>query len=121
MASLFASQGRVEISCRTADGMTSLGSLVGREAIAEAVTRRMKPHGPGGWSHHTTHDHLVDIQGDAARLDAQFVVFDVRGPTSDARGSITPIEAGYYLLARRRTSDGWLIETNRIEHDLPPG
>lgn len=29
--------------------------------------------------HHTTHDHIIDVNGDDATLDAQFVVFEVRG------------------------------------------
>jgi hypothetical protein len=33
----------------------------------------MKPHPSRGWSHHTTHDHIIDVNGDDATLDAQFV------------------------------------------------
>lgn len=121
MAALFMPEGRVDIVIRAGGGVEPLGSLAGRAAIEAAVATMMKPHGPGGWSHHTTHDHLAEINGDSALLDAQFVVFEVRAAEVGARGSIAPIEAGYYRLALRREPSGWLIESNRIEHDFPPG
>jgi len=31
----------------------------------------MKPHPPRGWSHHTTHDPIIEVKGDTATLDAR--------------------------------------------------
>jgi hypothetical protein len=39
----------------------------------------MKPHPKNGWSHHTTQDTIIEVNGDAATLDAQFVVFSAVG------------------------------------------
>src|SRR6202051_1560338 len=43
------------------------------------VSQMMQPHPAHGWSHHTTHDHIIEVDGDNATIDAQFVVFEVRG------------------------------------------
>jgi hypothetical protein len=47
--------------------------LVLATTIAAAVSQMMKPHPSRGWSHHPTHDHIIDVNGDDATLDAQFV------------------------------------------------
>jgi hypothetical protein len=72
----------------------------------------MRPHPARGWSHHTTQDHIIEVNGDDATIDAQFVVFEVRGKerpatgwpagTFGAQGAVTPIEAGYYRPILRR-------------------
>ena len=83
-----------------------IGELVGREAIAQAVTDMMKPHPPRGWSHNATDGVLVEIDGDRTIVDAQFMVFSILGDARPASGwpagaagpmgTITPIESGYY-------------------------
>jgi hypothetical protein len=102
---------------------------VGRETIAAAVSQMMKLHPSRGWSHHTTHDHIIDVNGDGATLDAQFVVFEVRGKERPAagfpegafgaQGTVQPIEAGYYRPVLRRVDGGWKITTMRITHNIP--
>lgn len=129
MAGLFTEEGRVEILYDKDGGETLLGVLDGREAIADAVRHMMAPHAPRAWSHHTTHDAIVEIDGDRATLDAQFIVFSVQGaqePSSGwpagafgAQGTITPIESGYYRPELRKTEEGWRITRLRILHDLP--
>ena len=105
MAALFTPEARVTIFCNNnPDGEPEvIGELAGREAIAQAVTHMMKPHPPRGWSHNATDGLLVDIDGDRATVDAQFMVFSILGdakPASGwpagAMGTITPIESGYY-------------------------
>jgi hypothetical protein len=86
VAELFTEDGRVEISYNNSGQLEPLGELVGRQAIAAAVSQMMKPHLSRGWSHHTTHDHLNDVNGDDATLDAQFVVFEARGKERQATG-----------------------------------
>ena len=62
-------------------------------------------------------------------LDAQFVVFEVRGKERPAtgwpegavgaQGTVTPIELGYYRPVLRRVDGAWKINTLRIVHTLP--
>jgi hypothetical protein len=129
MAALFTPQGRVEISYNKAGELEPLGELVGREAIANAVFHMMKPHPPRGWSHNATDGLLIEIDGDRATVDAQFMVFNILGaekpdtgwPTDahGAQGTITPIESGYYRQNLVRANGTWLIESLRITHNLP--
>jgi hypothetical protein len=126
---VFTEDGRVEISYNNSGKLEPLGELVGRETIAAAVSQMMKPHPSRGWSHHTTHDHIIDVNGDDATLDAQFVVFEVRGKERPAagwpeeafgaQGSVQPIEAGYYRPILRRVDSVWKITTMRITHNIP--
>src|SRR5712671_1780656 len=98
-------------------------------AAVAAMSQMMKPHPARGWSHHTTHDHIIDVNGDDATLDAQFVVFEVRGKERPAagwpegafgaQGTVQPIEAGYYRPILRRVDGVWKITTMRITHNLP--
>jgi hypothetical protein len=90
----------------------------------------MRPHPPRGRSHHTTHDHLIEIDGEEARIDAQFVVFRTLGAEKPAggwpsdemfalQGTIIPIESGYYRPSLCRVDGNWLIESMQIIHALP--
>jgi uncharacterized protein (TIGR02246 family) len=129
VADVFTEDGCVEISYNNSGKLEHLGEVVGRDAIAAAVSQMMKPHPPQGWSHHTTHDHIVDVNDDDARLDAQFVVFEVRGKerpaagwpegASGAQGTVQPIEAGYYRPILRRVDGVWKMTRLRITHSLP--
>jgi hypothetical protein len=131
MAALFTPEARVTIFYnKVPDGEPEMiGELAGREAIARAMTQMMKPHPPRGWSHNATDGLLVDIDGDRATIDAQFMVFSILGdakPASGwpagaagAMGTITPIESGYYNQKLVRVAGQWLIESMRIRHNLP--
>ena len=113
MATLFMPNARVEIGYSNGGSVQPLGELSGKNAIADAVAHMMQPHPPRGWSHHTTHDHLIEIDGEKARIDAQFVVFRTLGAEKPAggwpsgemfalQGTIVPIESGYYRPILRR-------------------
>ena len=131
MAALFTPQARVKIVYNNPpDGEPEvLGELVGREAIAQATAHMMKPHPAHGWSHNATDVLLVEIDGDRATVDAQFMVFSVLGdakPASGwpagaagAQGTITPIESGYYTQNLVRVEGQWLIESLQVRHNLP--
>ena len=131
MARLFMPEARVTIfHNNNPDGEPELiGELAGREAIAQAVTHVMKPHPPRGWSHNATDGLLIDIDGDRATVDAQFMVFTILGdakPASGwpagatgAMGMITPIESGYYTQKLVRVEGQWLIESLQVRHNLP--
>jgi hypothetical protein len=128
MSSLFVDAARVEIY----EGQQvpqKIGQLEGAGAIGAAVAGMMKPHPPGGWSHHTTHDPLIDIDGDVATIDAQFIVYSTTGAAKPpagwpkdafgAQGRVEPIEAGYYRSHLVRTEGQWKIAVHRIYLDLP--
>jgi SnoaL-like domain len=129
MSKLFLAGGRVNIFYANGGAPQQLGELAGRDAIAGAVVNMMKPHPSRGWSHHTTHDHIIEIDGHRATIDAQFVVYEVQGAERPpdgwpvgafgAQGTVIPIESGYYRPVLRRTQDGWLFETQNIFLDLP--
>ena len=129
MAALFTPQARVEIFYNNAGELDWLGELLGREAIANAVVHMMKPHPPRGWSHNATDGLLIEIAGDRATVDAQFMVFNILGAEKPdtgwpkdahgAQGTITPIESGYYRQNLVRANGTWLIESLRIIHNLP--
>ncbi len=129
VAAVFTESGRVEIFYNNSGRSEPVGELVGKEAIAAAVSQMMRPHPAHGWSHHTTHDHIIEVDGDIATIDAQFVVFEVRGKERPAtgwpedafgvQGTVTPIEAGYYRPILRRVDGIWKIDTLRIVMNLP--
>ena len=129
VASLFLPDGRIEIYCNGTDGHRLLGVLCGPEAVARAVGQTMKLSPTLGCSHHTTHDHIIDIEGDQAQIDAQFLVFKIIQPeycdggisagVAGVRGTITPIESGYYRPTLLRVRGRWKFATLRIFHDLP--
>jgi SnoaL-like domain len=137
MGALFTPEARVTIFYNNnPDGEPELiGELAGREAIAQATTHMMKPHPPRGWSHNATDGMLIDIDGDRATVDAQFMVFTILGdekPASGwpagargamgamgAMGAITPIESGYYTQKLIRVDGQWLIESLQVRHNLP--
>jgi hypothetical protein len=129
VSNVFMPEGRVEIFYNNAGTAESLGELAGSDAIGAAVTTMMKPHPPRGWSHHTTHDPIIEVKGDTATLDAQFVVFNVVGAEKPeggwpegafgAQGTITPIESGYYRPILKKVDGRWMMTDLRIYHALP--
>jgi hypothetical protein len=129
LAELFEDDGTVEISYNNGGVPEKVAELAGAAAIGQAVAGMMSPHPPRGWSHHTTHDHIIEVDGDEASLDAQFVVFNTVGAerpeggwpagASGAQGSITPIESGYYRPSMHRVGREWKIRRMRIVLDQP--
>lgn len=129
MAALFTLEGRVEIVYDDGCETWPMGELVGRQQIASAVTQMMTPHPPLGGSHNATSALLVELDGDCATVDAQFMVFSVLGrprpatgwpkTASGAQGTITPIESGYYRQQLVRIEGQWLIAHLLITGRLP--
>jgi hypothetical protein len=129
MSALFETDAVAEIFYNQAGTPEKITELSGAEAIGGAIAGLMRPHPPRGWSHHTTHDHLIEVDGDDATLDAQFVVFNTVGDerpeggwpagASGAQGTITPIESGYYRPTLRRTDLKWRIRHHRVILDQP--
>jgi hypothetical protein len=128
MSSLFVEAAHVEIY-EGQQEPRQIGLIEGAGAIGAAVAGMMKPHPAGGWSHHTTHDPIIDVEGDIATIDVQFIVYSTTGvakpPTGwpkeafGAQGRVEPIEAGYYRSRLVRQDDQWKIAEHRIYLDLP--
>ncbi|MFD7898544.1 nuclear transport factor 2 family protein [Streptomyces sp. NPDC059743] len=131
LSALFTPQGKVDVSAKNAKGgHQPVGSrIVGRTAIADAVTERQSPLGGLRSEHHVTSDPLVEIRGNTAHLNAQFLTYAVHGAaepttgrpagTTGAQGVIKPFEVGYYDLTLQRVGSGWQISHLRVLHDLP--
>ncbi|MBR0696117.1 nuclear transport factor 2 family protein [Bradyrhizobium lablabi] len=129
MARLFIENGTVEIYWFNSGDPQLLGRLEGRQQIGWAVANMMRPHPERGFSHHTTMDHIVTIDGDTAEIDAQFIVYNTLGAArpaagwpdgaTGAQGTVTPIEAGYYRSKLIRVDGEWRIAAHRIDLDLP--
>lgn len=106
-----------------------LASITGADTIGAAVATGMSAHPPRGWSHHTTLNPIVTVDGEVALYDAQFVVYDVLGDrrpesgwpatASGAQGTITAIESGYIRSTLERRAGEWRIHRHIIKHDLP--
>ena len=129
MRDIFLPEGKVEIFYNNAGTAERLGELAGPDAIGAAVTTMMKPHPPRGWSHHTTHDPIIEVKDGTGTLDAHFVVFNVVGAETPeggwpegvfgAQGTIAPIESGYYRPILKKVDGRWMMAHLRIYHDLP--
>jgi ketosteroid isomerase-like protein len=87
--------------------------LIGGAGVRYAVENFMAPHPEGGTSHHVTADHLIEVDGDEAHLNAQVIVFEVRP------GAIRPIESGYYDTDLRRIDGDWKIVRHDVLLDSP--
>jgi hypothetical protein len=129
MSALFLPDGKAQVFYNNAGTPELIGELIGAEAIGAAVTTMMKPHPPRGWSHHTTHDPIIEVHGDTGTLDVQFVVFNIVGAekpeggwpegVTGAQGTIVPIESGYYRPIMKKVDGRWMMAHHRIYHDLP--
>lgn len=128
---LFTDDAVVRIFSKTVDGTyDQVGEpLIGGDRVAFAVANFMAPHPPLGSSHHVTADHIIEVDGDTARLHAQFVVFEVRGAAPPAggwpagtlgvQGTVRPIESGYYDTELRLVDGDWKITRHHVLMDMP--
>ncbi|MYZ38564.1 MULTISPECIES: nuclear transport factor 2 family protein [unclassified Streptomyces] len=128
---LFTDEAIVSIQLKTGpDSYEPFGEpLIGGAGVEYAVTNIMSPHPEGGSSHHTTFDHIIDVDGDDAHLNAQFVVYKVQALTRPADGrpagtfgpqaAIRPVESGYYDTDLRRIDGEWKIVKHTVLMDTP--
>jgi hypothetical protein len=128
---LFTDDAVVRIFSKIADGShAEVGEpLIGGAGVEFAVTNFMPPHPPLGSSHHVTADHIIEFDGDTARLNAQYVVFEIQGAprpdggwppdTLGVQGTVRPIESGYYDTELRLIDNAWKITRHHVLQDLP--
>ena len=129
---LFSADAVVQIFFRAgADSYEAYGApLIGGTGVQYAVEKFMAPHPEHGSSHHVTANHIVDVDGDEAHLNAQFIVFEVRQDARPqggwplgavgARGTVACTESGYYDTSLRRVDGSWQITRHNVLNDLPP-
>ncbi|WP_259065891.1 nuclear transport factor 2 family protein [Mucilaginibacter sp. X4EP1] len=125
---LFVPDGKVEVYYGRGESRELLFVLSGQAEIENAMSNLMKPHPDRGWSHHTTHDYIIEVNGDHATIDAQFIRFDSVGEirpengwpegTLGLMGKVTPTESGYYQPTLQKINGEWKIVTLVILHDL---
>jgi hypothetical protein len=129
VAGLYVERGRETFSYNRGGVYEQFAVFTGLQAIRDAVSSLLAPHPPLGWARHATFDPIVAVQGNTASIDAQFVVFEVRGAqrpadgwpigASGGQGTIGPIESGCYQISLERTVDGWKMIENHTILDLP--
>lgn len=115
---LFTDDAVIQIYARSGQGYAPVGEpLSGGPGVRYAVENLMAPHPEGGASHHVTSDYLIDVDGDFAHLNAQYVVFEVR---STPQPLTRPVESGYYDTDLRRIDGEWKIVRHDVLGDLAP-
>ena len=129
VSNLFVAEGKVQVYYVNRGNRELLFVLSGQAEIENAMSNPMKPHPDRGWSHHTTHDHIIEVNGDHATIDAQFIRFDAVGEIRPDNGwpegilgimgKVTPTESGYYQPTLQKINGEWKIVTHVILHDLP--
>src|SRR5258705_750950 len=78
LAELFIPNGKVTIFYTNGGKEELIVELAGREVIGNAMSNLMKAHPARGWSHHTTFDTIIEVDGERATVDAQFIDLDDR-------------------------------------------
>ena len=128
---LFTDDAVVEIHVKAGQGQyEKLGEpLIGGAGVAFATDTFMARHPEGGSSHHVTSDHVIEVDGNRAHINAQFVVFEVRATArpaqgwpqgaSGAQGTVRPIESGYYDTDLALIGGEWKITGHRVLMDMP--
>lgn len=128
---LFTDDAVVEIQIKTGQGQYErLGEpLIGGAGVAFAVDNFMSKHPEGGSSHHVTADHIIEVDGARAHMNAQFIAYAVRAAarpeggwpegTSGPQGTVQPVESGYYDTDLRLIDGEWKITGHRVLMDQP--
>ncbi|MFD9669921.1 nuclear transport factor 2 family protein [Rhodococcus sp. NPDC059968] len=129
LAALFAPDGELQVFSRYGreEYVALDADRVGDDALRAMVNSGTLP--PGRGMHYLTTDHIVDITGDEATLQAQFVVV---GSNANPRpengwpagadlmqGKLAPIMIGHYESRLRKIGDSWLFTRHQVKHSLP--
>jgi hypothetical protein len=128
VAALFAPNGTFQLFGRNGrDEYVAQTKVAGRDNIRAMIERGSLP--PGHYMHYMTGDHIVDITGDEASLQAQFVAVESStGIQSESKwtvgasmlqGSFALTMIGRYESRLRRIEGRWLFTVHRVKHNLP--
>ncbi|MEO6315253.1 MAG: nuclear transport factor 2 family protein [Chitinophagaceae bacterium] len=129
ICNLFVAGGKVEVSYANDGKQELIFVLTGHAEISHGISDIMRPHPPGGWSQHTTFDPIIEVSGEYATCDVQFIRFDTLGNDQATAGwpgvtkgvaeAILPTESGYYQSILQKKADDWKIANLKIFHELP--
>jgi len=133
VSDLFTPDAIAEIIWNDNGTMRSMGEPLRGSGAIDWATRQGKR--VRGWSHHFLSNPLIDVRGDSATLNVQFVVFkSVSAPVpegspagtfamiatdQEGSGSLKPGIAGYYQSDFKKINGQWKIVYHRILHDRP--
>jgi hypothetical protein len=128
-AELFTGDGMIRFFGRSGTEQYLLAGepLVGATAMRRSVeNRRLRER---TYLHHVTTDHVIEVVGAEATMNAQFVVWSAvaelkppdgwRPGPPGVRGSITPIMIGFYDSALRKSDGVWKFTRLDVMHSLP--
>jgi hypothetical protein len=131
LAALFTPDGSVNILAPEAAGgyRPVTDPIVGRAAIADAVSHAQAPLPALGAEHHVITAPVAALTVSGGTLSMQFTTYAIRGSaepaagwpagTAGAQGSITPYETGYYAATFVGAHGAWSISRLDIQSDLP--
>ena len=125
MGTLFTTDSLTEIFVNHDGEKVKVAELQGSIGVVQAFGTLMQPHPRGGWSHHVTADHIIDVDGNHATLNAQFIMFRVRANeqtdlSKPGDGTIAPEESGYYDADLKKINGEWKFTHHRVILDFLP-
>lgn len=130
VAALFAPDGEFELFGRYGldDYVAGGVHVIGRDNIRAMIENAPAPP-PGHGMHYLTTDHIVEISGNEATMDAQFVAVEsnvgLRSESSRTttasivRGTLALTMIGHYDSRLRRVEGRWVFTAHRVKHSLP--
>lgn len=129
LAALFAAEGEFQVFSRFDQEkyVAHKVHVVGRDALRAMMSNSALPAGQG--MHYLTTDHLVDITGDVATMQAQFFALasaatprPENGWPSGAdlmQGKLNLVMIGYYQSDLRKVDGRWLFTRHHVKHSVP--
>ena len=129
LAALFAPEGVFQVFSRYAgeEYVALDADVAGQDALRAMLKNSTMP--PGHGMHYLTTDHIVDITGDEATLQAQFVVVaSTANPRPESgwppgaelmQGKLALIMIGHYDSRLRRIGGNWVFTRHQVKHSLP--
>ncbi|MFE7750472.1 nuclear transport factor 2 family protein [Streptomyces sp. NPDC057428] len=128
VAALFAPEGAFEIQSRSGrEAYATRVTVTGPDKIQALMESGTLPATRG--NQYFTTDHIVDIDGDEARMDAQFLTVEsnVEGTAGQnwpvgsvmLQGALALSMAGHYASVLRKIDGRWALTSHRVRHNLP--
>ncbi|MGI5135390.1 nuclear transport factor 2 family protein [Streptomyces sp. CA-106110] len=130
LAALFAEDGVFRFFGRSGTGKYQLsGEAITGAGEIKAFAEGWPPLAERLYLHHMTTDHVIEVDGDQATMNAQFVVMSTVADAEPeggwpkgllgVQGSITPIMIGLYDSDLRSIDGVWKLTRLDVLHSLP--
>jgi 3-phenylpropionate/cinnamic acid dioxygenase small subunit len=95
-----------------------VGPIADRSELQALVDHPGLAYAKGGWQHHYTHDHLVEVDGNLAKINAQYLVVNTQ--ITGENSSTTEVgPSGYYDLRLKKFDGEWKITEYHVVSDVP--